>query len=387
MRSHTFAAGPLLAFLLAGRLPAQAGDSLPAFNSVRTPVSPAFVLLGIAPTSVERPNTPADLALSILNRAATLTGLPRDVALEVSPYWLVKHPTLTWEEDSTRGIATSLLRTMTISVATADLGTETRPVGGLAVGLRAALASGRLSQETITQLRRLGSMLTQESVLLSELKEAKRQELDDALTTRLRGARSKADTVRLVSQRDTAMGDFLKHLLDSDGDIDPERYRAAVDSTDALFGDLALNRTGFVLEVAGGLVWAAPGDVVDSARVGRWGAWVTAGYQSPSWSFVAVNRFLTAVTDTASDVLDVGIRLIHTERRWAVSGEAVFRAFSGAGGPPNQHRIAGIFDYNIGENLWVTATIGRDFDPAASGSLLAQLGISFGLSGERVQTP
>jgi hypothetical protein len=386
MRPHTFAAVPLLSLALAGRLPAQAGDSLPAFNSVRTPVSPAFVLLGIAPTAVERPNTPADLAFSILNRTAALTGLPRDVALESSPYWLLKHPTLTWEQDSTRSITTSLLRTMTISVATADLGTDTRPVSGLAVGLRAAIASGRLSQETIAQLRGIERALTQESVLLSQLKEARRQELDDALTTNLRGA-SKADTARLVSQRDSAMGAFLRHLVDADGELDAETYRAAVDSTDALYAALAVNRTGFVLEVAGGLVWAAPGDVVDSARVSRWGAWVTAGYQTPSWSFVAVNRFLTAVSDTAQDALDVGLRLIHTERRWAVSAEAVFRAFTGSGGPPNQHRIAGIFDYAIGNGLWVTATVGRDFDPAASGSLLAQLGISFGLSGERVKTP
>jgi len=325
MRPHTLAAVPLLALAMTARLPAQAGDSLPAFNSVRTPVSPAFVLLGIAPTAVERPNTPADLAFSILNRAATLTGLPRDVALEISPYWLVKHPRLNWEQDSTRTIATSLLRTMTISVATADLGTDTRPISGLAVGLRAAVASGRLSREAIDQLRQLGTLVDRENLVFDNLIKQRRGVLQRALTRELKNATSRADTGRLTAKTDSAVRDFVEQLPIS------EEYRAAMDSTDEFARDLALSRTGFVLEVAGGLVWAAPGDVVDSARVSRWGAWVTAGYQSPAWSFVAVNRFLTAVSDTAQDALDVGLRLIHTERRWAVSAEAVFRAFTGSG--------------------------------------------------------
>ncbi len=108
----------------AAPLAAQSADAGPAFNGWRTPVSPAFVLLGVAPTVVERPNTPSDLALSVLNRSTSFTSLPRDVALEFSPYWLVKHPTLTWQEDTVRGIGTSLARTMTISLATADASTR-----------------------------------------------------------------------------------------------------------------------------------------------------------------------------------------------------------------------------------------------------------------------
>lgn len=384
MRPHVFGALSALAVLATGRLAAQAGDSLPAFNSVRTPVSPAFVLLGIAPTAVERPNTPADLAVSILNRTAALTGLPRDVALEISPYWLVRHPTLKWEDDTTRGPMTSLARTATISVATAELGTEASPVTGLAVAFRASIASGRLSRETTDQLRKVAASLAGESEIIESLIDSARAAAQSLMLIELADARARRDTASAEAAK--ARFNAAKQTLIAEARMSPA-YVAAVESTDALLSDLTENRQGLVLEVAAGAVWSALGGAVDSARVSRWGAWMTAGYQSPTWSFVAVNRFLTAVTDTASDVLDVGLRLIHTERRWAVSGEAVFRAFTGSGGPPNQHRIAGILDYAIGDGLWVTATIGRDFDPAASGSLLAQFGISFGLSGQRVQRP
>ena len=50
------------------------GGDVPAYNTIRTPASPAFVLLGMEPSSVERPNTPADLALTVLNSTAALTS-------------------------------------------------------------------------------------------------------------------------------------------------------------------------------------------------------------------------------------------------------------------------------------------------------------------------
>lgn len=384
MRPNVLGTAAALTVLAIGRLPAQAGDSLPAFNSVRTPVSPAFVLLGIAPTSVERPNTPADLALSILNRTAALTGLPKDVALEISPYWLVRHPKLTWQADTTRSPLTSLARTATISIATAELGTDASPVTGLAVAFRGTIASGRLSRETIDRLKQVEASLSGESAVIDRLIGPARAAADSLMRGERAEARARGDTAG--ARAAIARFNATKEMLIAEAQMSPD-YVAAVDSTEALLDGLAANRQGLVVEFATGVVWSAPGGAVDSARVSRWGAWVTAGYQSPSWSFVAVNRFLTAVSDSASDVLDVGLRLIHTERRWAVSGEAVFRSFTGSGGPPNQHRIAGIFDYALRDGLWVTATVGRDFDPAASGSLLAQLGISFGLAGERVQKP
>jgi hypothetical protein len=381
MRPLLLGAMSALALLVAGRLPAQTKDSLPAFNGIRTPASPAFLLLGIAPTAVERPNTPSDLALSFLNRAAAFTGLPRDVAIEWSPYWLARHRGLKWEDDTTRTPLTSLARTATISIATAELGTEAAPVTGLAVAFRGSLSSGRLSRGTIDQLNKVAASLGAESKTIDRLIDSARAAAQAVLRNEWRQARTPADSALATDRFNAEKKRLIEEAL-----LSPE-YKDAVAGTEALLADLAVNRQGLVLEVAAGAVWSAPGGAVDSARVSRWGAWLTAGYQTPTWTFIVVNRFLTAVSDTAQDALDVGLRLIHTERRWAISTEAVFRAFTGSGGPPDQHRIAGTFDYAIGNGLWVTATVGRDFDPTASKSLLAQFGISFGLSGERVRMP
>lgn len=102
--------------------------AIPQFVTLRTPTSPAFVLLGLTPTTVERPTTPRAVATSFLSHFTEGGGaiLPRQFALEVGPYWLWSHPRLTLEDYMSAGgslgnqLGTSLQRTLSIAVAAAD---------------------------------------------------------------------------------------------------------------------------------------------------------------------------------------------------------------------------------------------------------------------------
>ena len=105
-------------------------------ESLRTPTSPAFVLLGVEPTSIERPTTPKALAINVLSAAGDGDDLiPRNYALEVAPYWLIDHPDLEFEDfyDPTpwQGIKQSL----SISLATKDLTDDADGIEGTAAGL------------------------------------------------------------------------------------------------------------------------------------------------------------------------------------------------------------------------------------------------------------
>jgi len=353
----------------------------PAFNGLRTPVSPAFVLLGVAPTVVERPNTPADLAFSVLNRSAAFTSLPRDLAIEISPYWLVKHPTLTWQADTTRGLATSFARTMTLSFATAELGTSARPVTGLAVGLRAAPFSGRISSESVARLRQLEERLSDENAVLRSLTQDVEEKLDSVRAAELAAATS-------PEQRKAAHARFAAGVQQATEQArQSAAYEAAVDSTEELFRDLALTREGFVLEFAAGAAMQAPGGVADSAKLARWGAWITAGYEGPTLSFVFVNRFLASTVDSTFDAVDLGMRLLYTSDRYAISAEGSFRTFTEPGAPPNEYRVAALVDFELQKGLWVTGTFGRDYSAGTPGSLIAQIGVSMNIAGERVEIP
>ena len=157
-------------------------DSPPAFNSIRTPTSPAFTLLGKQPTSVERPNTVSDFAFSFRNNTDDFTKLPEDFGVKLNLYRiLMKQPNLTEDakpatslcspsghpnaepgelisngdfteyakellEDNEYLVAlrnrilgdrgTSILRSTTISVGTAQVGTEAEPITAFSIGAR-----------------------------------------------------------------------------------------------------------------------------------------------------------------------------------------------------------------------------------------------------------
>ena len=120
--SYFIAMAGLLGVILPVTLPGQ--DSLlVSVDKLKTPSSPAFVLLGVEPTSVERPSTPAGFATTVLNRTNNFINLPTDFTLQVSPFWLFGHPDLTWRDDSSRSVGEALMRTATISVASVELGT------------------------------------------------------------------------------------------------------------------------------------------------------------------------------------------------------------------------------------------------------------------------
>jgi hypothetical protein len=71
---RNFAAVAVLA--LAPAMDVQADDKQVAIDELRSPTSPAFTILGVAPTNVVRPNTPRELAVEWLSAQGSDDGNP-----------------------------------------------------------------------------------------------------------------------------------------------------------------------------------------------------------------------------------------------------------------------------------------------------------------------
>jgi hypothetical protein len=371
----------LIALLAPAAVTAQR-DSLPAFNSLRTPASPAFVLLGVEPTSVERPNTPSELGVSVISSTNQLTSLPRNFALEASPFWLAPHPTLTWRDDATRTIGQSILRTATLSVATAPRGSGPSAVTGLSLGARMSLVSGQMSGESRARLEQLETQLGILAKSLTLIMQGPRQQADSEFTAALK--QSAGDTAKLGA---AARRHEQAIALAAQAAAQDPRYAATKKQIDDEFQGVAVQREGLSVELAGGAVWDAPSQAFDSVRFRGWGAWLTPSYQGAQWSIVGVGRYLAVDTTGGFNTVDFGGRLIHTGRSLAVSAEYVDRHFLGSGAPPHQYRLAGEIEYQVREGVWVTGTFGRGYDTKTPGSLLAQLGVSFDFNRRRYTLP
>lgn len=130
-------------------------ENIPEYDRIRTPASPAFSVLGVAPSQIQKPTTPRDFAMSLSNSMQESDDLtiPKDVALEFAPYWWFRQGKLTFNDYMNAGFASTLLRNLSISLGTISrdmavidptgmqtgINTESR----LAVGIRTQLYTGK----------------------------------------------------------------------------------------------------------------------------------------------------------------------------------------------------------------------------------------------------
>jgi hypothetical protein len=320
--------------------PATAQTSLPLeLDSLRPPPSPAFVLLGISPSAVERPSTPRAVSASFLAAAAQSGGLPENYAVEAAPYWLVSHPTLTLDDYEKGSITQNVIRSLAFSFATAarEAGEDGEALPGrrLGLGFRMQPFKGERSDSV--------------RILLDELRElhAKCLNVEDTETC--------VDT--LMS------GEGIRNV--------------------ALRTQKALrDRYGFTMEVAAGVVGDFPNDEFDAGRLQRLGVWVTPSYraQHSPLQVMAVGRILRDGGDVDETAWDLGGRLYWQWEQLAVSAELVERWSGGE----NTERLAGILEFQLTEDLYATYTFGRDFAPPDSDEnrLLSILGVNIGIGKE-----
>lgn len=347
-------------------------DSLPAISELRTPTSPAFTLLDVVPTSVDRPSTPSGLAIGLLNRTNSFSSLPENYAIEVAPYWLTSHPGLTWENDAERSIRQSIERTFSVSAATAELGTMDASVSGLAFGARALLMSGSLSDESRAELDSLVAELAEISELVRSLIEIRTVELQERFEAEMAGATSDAEREEIRTRYEKAFAAAEMSVLE-----DPI-YVAARDAIE----EVEVKRVGWFLDAAGGTSFVFPDQVWAEGDQYRSGVWATASYRGKTWNPVAVVRRI--YEPDRPNFWDLGARLIYTVNDFGISAEGVYRYFSGEGAPAADYRLVGAVEYKISPAAWLIASFGRDYDVDAPGSLVAALGFTLNFSRQLV---
>ncbi len=322
----------MLVAALAGRgLAAQTTQT--NLDELRTPASPVFVLLGVAPSAVERPSTPKALAATLLAASGDLQVFPKNYAIEVAPYWLSSHPGLTYEQFHDPGLWQSLKQTLSVSLATS----RSSPVlsdSGTAVGLgaRTFVSSGYTDRKAL-----------------------------NALTAQLDTVQQ-AQNLALLNHAPTAVRDSLAMRND--------RLTRQLQA-------LVQDRLGYIVEAAAGLIAAYPLDAFANGRVSRTGVWLTQTYRlrHPQADVLVVSRFIHDVS-AARNLYDLGGRLVYSNRGLSISGEYVGRF--GSSQADKTHRATGNLEYRWAEGKYITATFGRNFDEATGRTLIALIGVDLG---------
>jgi hypothetical protein len=376
----------LLALLIAFASGVEANAQTVTVDELAAPTTPAFVLLGVAPASVERPESGKAFIFNALNRLSTSDGLPKNIALELTPYWMKSNRSLTFEAYQNPTVGQSLLQSLRVSVATAPIPGATSaadPLGTkLAIGFNTKVANGRPNPAMNEKLQALYSKNT---VLLTLDREL--ETLEDSLSAKekaLKEATTDVEKAPIITVISSIERDITKKKADV------ARAEASITSATMLIQSLDAQRVGFFFTVAAGQVWDFPGDDADNGAAKRSGIWLTPAYRKlrcpscdASFDFIGVARYLK---DPDTDAMfDFGGRLVwHPTKQFNSSFEVLRRKApetSGASGEStdDSNRAAALLEYRIREDLILYGTFGQDFKKATGAKpLLALLGFNIG---------
>jgi hypothetical protein len=358
-------------------------------DDLRAPTSPAFVLLDVTPASVERPENPKAFTVNLIKTFARADGLPQNYALEVAPYWLTYHPTLTFAQYQSPG-ARSLIQTLAISVATTPMtpadDTSADPIGTrLGLGVRTNITNGRFDPTMNTKVEELAAL--QGRLLdVGEAEDAVTNAEADLASARSAG-RATADLERTLKEKQEA----LAALKAEEPEIENDLMMKALE-----IQALDAQRVGLIVTIAAGKTWDFPEDDFSLRQPGRWGVWVTPTYRFRACT--ASGAECTAVVDAIAVVRalrdpgketswDVGGRMVwQPTRELKLSGE-ILRRWAGESttGPApavagDSNRTTAMLEYQIRRDLSLYASFGRDFEKdTGQKPLVSLMGLNIGL--------
>jgi hypothetical protein len=327
-----------------------AGKDQVSIDELRSPTSPAFTILGVAPTNVVRPNTPRELAVELLSAKDRGDGdLPTDLALEVSPYWLMDHPDLTFSEYyNNKSVAKTILRSLSVSVATTKIPDETIEGTTLGVGVRFLLLAGEKAPGLDGKVKALQGIQDEMLDCIPDMP-------DDATASPPASTCSEEEIAKIEA-----------------------RMRKA----GAEIRDLNLQRPGWVVEAAFGSSRDYPDSDGASSSARLTGAWITASYKisDPSeLTLLTVARLLedrSGVTKTR--MKDIGGRFIYEPSHMPVSLslEVLHRDIENG---DNSTSVLGVLEYPINDTLRLVASYGRGVaTPTQDSDLQATISVNFG---------
>jgi hypothetical protein len=366
------------------------GAALPDYDKVRTPDSPAFTLLDVSPTQIERPTTPKQLTAVMSKFVSDGDAvIPENLAVEFSPYGLLGAvPSV--RDYLARGRRRQAVEHLTLSVATAsaardvtdDMGvTTTHTSSSLAIGARTHFRlSGRpahgCSEEELGALIDIArSEAVSSSPANAALLRAAAQDIAAAVQRRAPPAEIEALRVKLAA--DTLA---LKNKLVVNGD------RLA----SLCIREVGAVHRGWLMEWAGAVGFAFPDDVAEDGRYLRASLWTDIAYAHDRGSLVFLVRGLDDKSSGKHDYLaDVGARGILAKDAYAVSLEAIWRhaldRSEMSTARSDTFRVAVALDIHVWASTWLTLAFGRDFASSDPGSLFSIANLKYGIGDPKVK--
>jgi len=362
-------------------------DSTIQLDQLQVPSSPAFVLLGVAPNSIERPKNPTDFTFALANATNGFTALPKNFSLEVAPFWLFakKKPSLSsFISDKPKY---SIPQTLVLSVGTntAKSAFDSTEFTQVAVGLSLSIMRGKVGKEYKIWSDSLSMILKKENQKVESWYD--QYEKEDMELKRLKSRLDNADNALALLLEDSInqRTEKLHALAEKAYQNDLVKRATDLATIKRLAGTTDFRRYGFKMDVAAGVVMDYPLNTFQQAYLSKAGAWLTMGLEDKpnELNFLALVRFTgqfdyalknqmgMKVSNLHHSAFDIGFRLYKDfNDKFTLSYELIRRLVSynnqkfeasNVIPPDNSNRSAFSINYKIGKNQNLSFSFGKDF--------------------------
>ncbi len=360
-----------------------------SIDMLKAPVSPAFQLLEVDESKIERPTNPTDFMISILQNTNELTAIPRNYSLEITPYWVFGGMNTNFRSfTSDANIGNNILQSLVFSLANVTNTDTITEIDNrkISIGLKFSILRGnKINKDFIKIVEKLNSV-NKKFTEFGEFRD------NDQAYIEL----SKIKT-SLLEKEDIESADKINALLDIREQELLKEFNIGESREVKDFKDQAentkFNRFGWKLDFAMGCAFEFPTNDFNYSIVDRAGAWLTGGYEDENSGLTGLllTRILgnpnnSNASGEKENVLEFGGRVVLDKfYKFSISGEFVNRIFLKGEDKKSKLRYTLNLSYEIFKNKLLTFNIGKDFDKKTQtgGNLIAALNLVLGFGAER----
>lgn len=379
-------------------------DTTVKLDLLKAPSSPAFTILGIATSDIERPTDLNSFTLSLQQATNNLSAIPKSYAIQVAPFLLSnKKYTLNEFDDNTHAFKQSFLLSagFTHQGPQGNEDVDSLKTSKLGFGVKFSFIRPEWSTDTRD---RYHALVEAQRALLNDYRaeEAKNIELPQR-REELRELALKPNKTAEEQIKMRVLVSYIQELTERLGDSTNERLQ----QSSASFGfvqkaanDMKNERKGFFLDFASGFALNFPDNRFNNSKVYRGGAWLTGGIENGNAGITSmfIVRYLFNPESAFADpdnvlnnenlsTLDAGGRLLLSsgKGKFALSAEALYRSILGSASVDASWRLVLNTEYDIGMNRKLSFSFGKDFDGIISkgGNLVSALNLILGFGTER----
>lgn len=401
----------LLLFLLV------AGMSVTGFNQVtvdttikldllKSPASPAFNILGIALSDVERPTDLNSFTLSLQEASNNFTTIPQSYAFQVAPFLLCKRKFSLNEFDKGKH---AFKQSFLISAGFTHMGPEGKEdVDSLKttkVGLGLKFSIIRPEWSNATRQAYTNLVKAQKELLANFHELENQQEKKDTLIELRKELQHLEENDTLTENEQSRFDELVFEIRRLEEEINETANKnlsssAAYEKTKKAAMAFKTERQGLFLDFSGGVAFDFPDNRFNNSKVYRGGMWLTGGYENGNKgiSSLFIARYLyhpeTIFADPGGIIkggevstFDIGGKLLLdiSKEKFSFSAEGIYRSILGNSAVDPSWRLVVNAEYDLGVNRKITFAFGRDFDGTISkgGNLVAAINLIAGFGAER----